>query len=70
MDPVVYAADDLPDCIRSETRDWDREAVIIVPDEKGIEKVYTAFFEQPFPADLKIVLIWLAASLVAIFLPA
>jgi uncharacterized membrane protein len=43
--------------------------VITVPNEKGIERVYTAFFEQPFPADLKIALLWLAASLAAIFLP-
>jgi uncharacterized membrane protein len=40
-----------------------------MPDERGIERVYTAFFEEQFPADLKIALLWLAASLAAIFLP-
>jgi hypothetical protein len=43
--------------------------VISVPNEPRIEKVYTAFFEQPFPADLTIAVIWLAATICAIFLP-
>lgn len=43
--------------------------VITVPDEPVIEKIYAAFFEPPFPADLIIALLWLAASLAAIFLP-
>lgn len=43
--------------------------MITLSDEIGIEKVYMAFFEQPFPADLKLALLWLAVSLAAIFLP-
>ena len=34
-----------------------------------MEKVYTAFFEEAFPADLKVALVWLAASILAIYLP-
>jgi uncharacterized membrane protein len=41
----------------------------MVSDEKWIEKIYTAFFEQPFPTDLKIALLWLAATILAIYLP-
>ena len=40
-----------------------------MPDEPLIEKIYSAFFEQPFPADLKVALVWLAANILAIFLP-
>jgi uncharacterized membrane protein len=43
--------------------------VIPVPDEPLIEKIYSAFFEQPFPADLKVASVWLAANILAIFLP-
>jgi len=43
--------------------------VIIVSDEPRIEKIYTAFFEQTFPTDLKIALLWLAATILAIYVP-
>jgi len=43
--------------------------VIFVPDEPRSEKVSPAFFSQPFPADLKIALLWLAANILAIYLP-
>jgi uncharacterized membrane protein len=32
-------------------------------------KIYTAFFEKAFPADLIVALVWLAASILAIYLP-
>jgi hypothetical protein len=38
-------------------------------DETPIEKIYTAFFEEAFPADLKVALAWLEASILAIYLP-
>jgi len=38
-------------------------------DETHIEKIYTAFFEQAFPADLKVALAWLAANILVIYLP-
>ncbi|HAR36998.1 MAG TPA: hypothetical protein DCR87_08925, partial [Acidobacteria bacterium] len=34
-----------------------------------IDTIYTAFFEQPFPADLKLALIYLAASVLVIYVP-
>ena len=40
-----------------------------MPDEPLIEKLYTAFFERPFPADLKIAVVWLIISILAIYLP-
>ena len=40
-----------------------------MPDEPRIEKIYAAFFEQAFPADLKVALVWLAANLLVIYLP-
>lgn len=43
--------------------------MIFVPDEPRSEKVTNPFFTQPFPADLKIALIWLAANILAIYLP-
>jgi uncharacterized membrane protein len=44
--------------------------VIFLPDEKTlIEKIYSAFFIQVFPLDLKIVVIWLLASILTIYLP-
>jgi len=45
------------------------ETVILVSDEPLIEKIYTAFFELAFPADLKVGLLWLAANILAIYLP-
>ena len=38
-------------------------------DEPSIEKIYTAFFENTIPADLKIALVWLAANILVIYLP-
>ena len=38
-------------------------------DEPLLEKIYTAFFEEPVPADLKVTLVWLAASILTIYLP-
>jgi uncharacterized membrane protein len=43
--------------------------VICLPDEPRIENISAAFFEQAFPADLKVALLWLAASIVIICLP-
>jgi uncharacterized membrane protein len=43
--------------------------VVPVPDEPLIEKIYSAFFEHAFPADLKVAFVWLAANILAIFLP-
>ena len=40
-----------------------------MPDEPLIEKLYTAFFERPFPADLKIAVVWLIVSILAIYVP-
>jgi uncharacterized membrane protein len=40
-----------------------------VPDESRIETIYIAFFEHAIPADLKMVFLWLAAALLAIYLP-
>jgi uncharacterized membrane protein len=40
-----------------------------MPDERLIEKLYTAFFERPFPADLKIAVVWLVVSILAIYVP-
>ena len=33
------------------------------------EKIYSAFFEQEFPADLALVIVWLVASIAVIYLP-
>jgi uncharacterized membrane protein len=38
-------------------------------DEPLLEKIYTAFFEEPVPADLTVALVWLAASILTIYLP-
>jgi uncharacterized membrane protein len=37
-------------------------------DKNPKEKIYTAFFEKAFPADLIVALVWLAASILAIYL--
>ena len=34
-----------------------------------LEKIHAAFFEQEFPADLALVMVWLVASITAIYLP-
>jgi uncharacterized membrane protein len=38
-------------------------------DDPLLKKIYTAFFKEATPADLTLALIWLAASLLAIYLP-
>jgi uncharacterized membrane protein len=43
--------------------------MISLSDENRIEKIYSAFFKQNFPGDLKFVGGWLAASILAIYLP-
>jgi uncharacterized membrane protein len=43
--------------------------VIVMSDEKYLKKVYSAIIRQEFPADLTFVIIWLAVSIVAIYLP-
>ncbi len=37
--------------------------------EPQIEKIYSAFFEQEFPLDLRVATAWLAATVLAIYLP-
>jgi uncharacterized membrane protein len=43
--------------------------VIPIPEEKPRGKIYAAFFKQDFPADLALVVVWLVASIAAIYLP-
>jgi uncharacterized membrane protein len=43
--------------------------VIQVSEKTGSEKIYAAFFNQEFPADLAIVVLWLAAGIAAIYVP-
>jgi uncharacterized membrane protein len=43
--------------------------VIPLSEKTHIEKIYSAFFEQEFPADLALVIVWLVASIGAIYLP-
>jgi len=43
--------------------------VIPLSEKKQIGKIYSAFFEQEFPADLTLVVIWLEISIVASYLP-
>jgi len=38
-------------------------------EEKGIEKIYSAIFRRTCPADLKLVVVWLAANIVVTYLP-
>ena len=38
-------------------------------DDPLIKKIYTAFFKETVPADLTVALVWLAASILAIYLP-
>jgi uncharacterized membrane protein len=45
------------------------EMVILLSDKPIFEKIYIAFFELAFPADLKVGLLWLAANILAIYLP-
>jgi len=43
--------------------------VIPLSEKNRIEKIYSAFFEQDFPADLTLAVVWIAVSIVAIYLP-
>jgi len=43
--------------------------VILLHDEKRIKKNDPTFFRQRFPADLILVVVWLAASIVSIYIP-
>jgi uncharacterized membrane protein len=43
--------------------------VILLVAEPQIEKIYSAFFEQEFPLDLRVATAWLAATVLAIYLP-
>ena len=43
--------------------------VIPFSEKTPVEKFYSAFFEQELPADLTLVAIWLAAGIIAIYLP-
>ena len=43
--------------------------MIQASEETFIEKIYSAFFRQEFPADLTLVVVWLALSLAVIYLP-
>jgi uncharacterized membrane protein len=44
-------------------------SVIPVSEKTGSKKISSAFFNQEFPADLALVVVWLAASVVTIYLP-
>lgn len=43
--------------------------MIPLSEKTYIEKIYSAFFEKEFPLDLTLVIVWLAVSIVAIYLP-
>ena len=43
--------------------------VIPLSEKTRIEKIYSAFFEQEFPLDLTIIVVWLAATILLIYLP-
>jgi uncharacterized membrane protein len=43
--------------------------MIDMTDDSNIKKIYTAFFEHAFPVDLKLIVIWLLISILAIYLP-
>jgi uncharacterized membrane protein len=45
------------------------ESVILVSEKAGSKKISSAFFSQEFPADLALVVVWLAASVITIYLP-
>lgn len=44
-------------------------SVIQVSEKTGREKRSSAFFSQPFPADLALVVLWLAADIIILYLP-
>jgi uncharacterized membrane protein len=43
--------------------------VTLLSEEKRIEKIRSAFFKHTYPADLIIVIVWITACIVAIYLP-
>jgi uncharacterized membrane protein len=43
--------------------------VIFLSDEPQIDEIHKAFFEQKFPADLTVAVVWLAGSILAMYLP-
>jgi uncharacterized membrane protein len=43
--------------------------VIPLSEKTRIEKIYSAFFKQDFPADLALAVVWLVAGIAAIYLP-
>ena len=45
------------------------ETVIFLSDESQIKKISTAFFENTFPPDLTVAVVWLAANILVIYLP-
>ena len=40
-----------------------------MPEKTRIKKIFSAFFEQDYPADLILVMLWLVAGIIAIYLP-
>jgi uncharacterized membrane protein len=48
---------------------FSRERVIPLPEETPVQKISKAFLTRAFPTDLILVIIWLAASIAAIYLP-
>jgi uncharacterized membrane protein len=40
-----------------------------LPEKTRIKKIFSAFFEQDYPADLILVMLWLVAGIIAIYLP-
>jgi len=43
--------------------------VISLPEDTSIHKISVAFFKQEFPADLALAVVWLVASIGAIYIP-
>jgi len=43
--------------------------VILLSEKTRIKKIYSAFFREEFPADLTLVVVWLAIGIVASYLP-
>ena len=43
--------------------------MIPLSEKKPVVTLYSAFFEQGVPLDLTLVVVWLAVSIIAIFLP-
>ena len=43
--------------------------MIPLSEKKPVVALYSAFFEQGIPLDLALVVVWLAVSIIAIYLP-